>query len=208
MTQRFQSEDLTDGSNGYLQNRPPKEGEADLRKLATQSLARCQVTPSQMRVAGQMGNFGYNDYALAVLTEPGEPSYLATVHYPYDGFPLDEVHREVGTMCSWLHALDHDTDVEIQVPIADDTGALCQLHDHRPDGLSAVCTVQRWVKGEDLVKDGDPVELPLATLHEIGTVLGRLHTHGAGWARMNDRVRIQTDWRRDSRARLQEAAST
>ena len=72
MSQRYQSEDLTDGSNGYLRDRSPEVGEADLRGLATEALARCHVRPSRLRVAGQMGSFGYNDYALAVLTESDE----------------------------------------------------------------------------------------------------------------------------------------
>ena len=193
----YQSEPLTDGSNCYLNGRPWEEQEARLRKLSNEALARCHLEPRQLRLAGHMGNFGYSDFALAVVTEGPEPSHLVTVHFPYDDFPLDEVHRQVASMCSWLLALDRDTELEIQIPVADEAGAICQLLDHRPDGPAAVCTVQRWVKGKDIAKEDEPINLPKATMHELGIVLGRLHNHGRTWPRPDSFNRIRINWMGD-----------
>jgi Ser/Thr protein kinase RdoA (MazF antagonist) len=193
----YQSEDLTDGSNSYLEGLPWEEQEAKLRRLAEEALTRCGLRPQQMRKAGHMGNFGYSDFALATVTEGREPSHLTTVHYPYDGFAMDQVQRQVALLCSWLVALGRDTELDIQVPLADQTGALGQLLDHRPDGPVALCTVQRWVKGRDIAAEDVPIDLPPDTMHELGMVLGHIHHHGCTWARSNSVERIRIDWMGD-----------
>ena len=116
------------------------------------------------------------------------------MHYAYDNFNLDEVHRQVASLCHWLFALNQDTDLEIQVPVADPTGALCQFIDHRPDGPAAVCTVQRWVKGKDIAKEDAPIDLPKETMHELGTILGRIHKHGRMWSRPDGFNRMRINW--------------
>ncbi|MSS72544.1 MAG: hypothetical protein EXS64_13780 [Candidatus Latescibacteria bacterium] len=122
------------------------------------------------------------------------------LYYPYDGISVDEVHRQVDSMCSWLTALGQDTGLEVQVPLTDEDGEVCQLHDHRPQGPEAVCTIQRWVKGQDIVDDGeghDPVDLPEDTMHAMGALLGRIHCHGAGWPRPDGFRRPQINWMSD-----------
>ena len=182
-----QSEELADGQNSYVNGRPWEEQEARLCRLADEALSRCHLQAKQMSRAGHMGNFGYSDFALRVVTEDQEPSHLVTVRYPYDGFPLVEVHRQVTSLCAWLVAMDRQTELELQVPVADETGEFCQLLDHRPDGPAAACTVQRWVKGIDLVTEDEPVDLPEEALHELGGLLGGIHDHGRTWS--------WSDWR-------------
>ncbi|MFT5088062.1 MAG: Ser/Thr protein kinase RdoA (MazF antagonist) [Candidatus Latescibacterota bacterium] len=192
-----QSEDLTDGQNQYVNGRPWEEQEVRLRKLADEALAGCGLNPRKMFVAGHMGNFGYSDFALAVVTEGPEPSHLVTVHYPYDHFSLGEVHRQLDSLCAWLLALDRDAELEVQVPIADETGAGCQLFDHRPDGPEAVCTVQRWIKGRDIAKEDEPIDLSPEVMRALGEVLGCIHQHGQAWPRPEGFNRIGINWVED-----------
>lgn len=200
----YQNEPLTDGQNRFVNGRRWEDQEARLRKVADAALAKCGIVPQQMSIAQHMGNFGYSDFTLNVVTDGQEPSHTATVHYPYDHFALDEVHRQVASMCAWLFALDKDTDLDIAVPIVDETDALCQLIDHRPDGPAAVCTVQPYVKGKaiatiehkgwDLANEDEPIILPKETIHALGIVLGHIHTHGRTWSRPDGFNRFRIDW--------------
>lgn len=193
----YQSERLTEGSNSDLRGCPWEEQKAMLFALAEAALDRCHLKAAQMNQVGHMGNFGYSDFALAVATAGTDPSHLVSIHYPYDGVPLGEVHRHVNSLCSWLRALGQDTDLEVQVPLADEDGELCQVHDHRPQGPEAVCTVQRWVKGQDIVGENEeytPAALPQGTMHALGVLLGRIHRHGAAWPRPDGFHRPQIDW--------------
>lgn len=193
----YQSEKLTEGSNRDLRGRPWEEQKAMLFALAEAALDRCKLKATQMKQVGHMGNFGYSDFALSAVTEGADPSHLVSVHYPYDGTSIDEVHRHVNSLCLWLKALGQDTDLEVQVPLADEEGELCQQHDHRPQGPEAVCTVQRWVKGRDIVSEDEErnlVDLPEDTMHALGVLLGRIHGHGAAWPRPEGFRRPQIDW--------------
>ena len=190
----YRSEDLADGQNSYITGRPWEEQERRLRRLAEEALSRCGFSPSPMSIAGQMGNFGYNDFALGVTTEGETPSHLVTVRYAHEPFPLVEVHRQVASLCAWLLALARDTEVEVQVPVSDESGEVCQLLDHRPEGPAAVCTVQRWVPGEVVVGEDEPVELSEDTLRALGELLGRVHNHGSAWSWPAGFNRIRIDW--------------
>lgn len=163
----YQSEQLAEGSNSDLRGRPWEEQKAMLLTLAKAALDRCKLKATQMDQVGHMGNFGYSDFALSVVTEGTDPSHLVSVHYPYDGISVEEVHRHVNSFFLWLRALGQDTDLEVQVPLADEDGQICQLHDHRPQGPEAVCTVQRWVKGRDIADDEDhnTIDLPAGTMY-------------------------------------------
>ena len=193
----YQSEDLTDGQNSDVTGRPWEEQERRLRRLAEETLSRCGVSPRHMWRASQMGNFGYNDFALAVTTEGDAPSHLVTVRYAHEPFPLVEVHRQVASLCAWLAALARDTEVEVQVPVPDEAGEICQLLDHRPEGPAAVCTVQRWVPGEAVAGEDEPVELSEDTLRALGGLLGQVHNHGRAWSRPAGFNRMRIDWMRD-----------
>jgi len=201
----YQSEPITDGQNKYVNGRRWEDQEVRLRKVADEALANCYLVPKQVSAAEQMGDFGYSKVTFTVITVGQEPSHFVTVYFPYDHFPLDEVHRQVASMCAWLLALDQDTELEIQVPVADETGALCQRIDHRPDGPAAVCTVQRWVKGSDIVptlvyenwevaKGDEPIDLPKETMHKFGIVLGHILNHGRTWPRPDGFNRFRIDW--------------
>ena len=191
MTQRYQSEKLAALTTAYLAGLP-HHGHRELEAISHAALDRCGIQYTGKRLAGQMGNFGYNDTCHAVLTGEAEPSYLLSLHVPYDEFPPDEIHREVSTMCAWLADLDRSTTVDVQTPIPDADGELCHIH-RLPNGLPVVCTVQRWVSGQDLVKDGEPVVLDDSILEDVGSMLRQVHAHGAEWARLATPQRIRPD---------------
>ena len=205
---RYQNEMITEGKNEAIQG--PWEDQAKmLHGLAAEALQACGLRARSLEVAGHMGNFGFSDYGLAAVTDESDvPTHLVTVHYTYDDvFPFDEMHRQVASLCAWLAALGAETDLDIQVPAADGDGALCQRIDHRPQGPAAVCTVQRWVQGRDIVGDdlwegwdlkGDAaVALTAADLRGMGAVLGRIHAHGRAWQRPDGFNRMRVDWPTD-----------
>lgn len=203
----YQNEMITEGVNEVI-NGPWEDQVEMLHGLATEALANCGLTPKGMEKAGHMGSFGYSDYGLAVVTKGQAPSHLVTIHYTYEGlFSFDEMHRQIASLCAWLFALDRDTDLEIQAPQPDSSGALCQRIDHRPSGPAAVCTVQRWVSGHDIVSeevwqgwdlgDGLAIDLTQDTMGKMGTVLGHIHTHGHTWSRPDGFNRMRNDWVED-----------
>ena len=203
----YQSEMITEGINDIING--PWEGQVEmLHQLATEALMNCGHRPTTLQRAGHMGNFGYSDYALAAVTDGQAPSHLVTVHYTYDDkFPFEEMHRQVASLCAWLFALDRDTDLDIQTPLADRSGALCQRIDHRPDGPAGVCTVQRWVAGRDIIGEelwegwdlkGDrALVLEPGAVGKMGALLGRVHAHGHTWSRPDGFNRMQNDWEED-----------
>ena len=201
----YQSEPITDGQNRFLSGRHWEDQEARLRRVADEALAKCHIGAKQINQGNSHGDFGFSKFGLSVVTNGKEPSHFVTVHYPYDHFALDEVHRQVASMCAWLFALDQETELVVPVPVADETGALCQLIDHRPDGPAAVCTVQRCVRGKviaplavyegwDLANESEPIILPKATMYELGVVLGHINNHGRTWARPDGFNRFRIDW--------------
>ena len=203
----YQNEMIVEGINDVI-NGPWENQVKMLHGLATEALANCGLTPSEMERAGHMGNFGYSDYGLAVFTDGQAPSHLVTMHYTYEGlFSFDEMHRQIASLCAWLFALDHDTDLDIQAPVPDSSGALCQRIDHRPNGPAAVCTVQRWISGQDIVgedewqgwdlKDDRALDLTHEAVSKMGAVLGRIHTHGHTWSRPDGFNRMRNDWAED-----------
>ena len=203
----YQSEMITEGINDVIKG--PWEGQVVmLHQLATEALTNCDLTPTALKLAGHMGNFGYSDYGLAAITDGQAPSHLVTVHYTYDDkFSFDEMHRQVASLCAWLFALGRDTDLDIQTPLADRSGALCQRIDHRPDGPAAVCTVQRWITGRDIVgdefwegwdRDGDrALVLEQKAVGKMGALLSQIHTHGRTWSRPDGFNRMRNDWEED-----------
>ena len=150
-----------------------------------------------MYCATHMGNFGFSDYGLAVVLEGPEPSYHLTVHFPYDDFSLIEMRRQLASMCAWMLALDQDTGLEIQVPIANESGDFCPLFDHRPIGPTAVVTLRRWVPGKPIAKEGTEAELSDGTVRKIGALLGELHRHSSSWAPPRRFSRFVADWECD-----------
>lgn len=202
----YQNEMITEGKNEVIQG-PWEDQENMLHRLAAEALEACGLQGRSLRRVGHMGNFGFSDYALAAEAD-GRPTHLVKVHFSYDDvFSFDEMHRQVASLCAWLAALDAQADLDIQAPLADRNGDLCQRIDHRPDGPAAVCTVQRWVKGRDVVGDdiwegwdlkGDAaVDLTPADLNGMGAVLGRIHVHGRAWPRPDGFNRMRVDWPTD-----------
>lgn len=204
----YQNEMITEGKNDVIQGHWEDQVEM-LHELVVEALAACGLQARHLARAGHMGNFGYSDYGLAAVTVDGQPpSHLVTVHYTYDGvFPFDEMHRQVASMCAWLHAMDRDTSLVIQAPVPDTQGALCQRIDHRPDGPAAVCTVQRWTPGQDIIgperwegwdaKGDASIDLSPESVRQMGSVLGQVHTHGQQWSRPDGFNRMQVDWKED-----------
>jgi len=202
----YQNEMITEGFNEVIQG-PWEDQVKMLHRLAAEALEACGLQGRSLRQVGHMGNFGYSDYALAA-EEDGRPTHLVKVHFTYDDvFPFDEMHRQVASLCAWLAALHTDTALDIQAPLADGDGSLCQRIDHRPDGPAAVCTVQRWIKGEDIIgadlwegwdlKGDRDVELTIADMQGTGDTLGRIHAHGRAWQRPDGFNRMRVDWPTD-----------
>jgi len=190
----YQCEPLSAGSNRYLNGREWVDQEAALRRIAAEAAGSFGLGPKDKYCATHMGNFGFSDYGLAVVLEEAEPSYLLTVHFPYDDFSLIEMRRQLASMCEWMLALDRDTSIDIQTPVANGDGEFCPLFDHRPTGPAAVVTLRRWVPGKPIAESDSQADLTEEVSRRAGRVLGELHSHSSSWIPSRQFSRFHADW--------------
>jgi Ser/Thr protein kinase RdoA (MazF antagonist) len=77
----------------------------------------------------------------------------------------------------WLEALNRDTDLVLQRPVRNRTGALVTRVSLEDDVAPVNCTLLRWVRGQPYHRD---LESP-QTARQIGQTLAKLHLHASQW---------------------------
>jgi Ser/Thr protein kinase RdoA (MazF antagonist) len=141
------------------------EQSADERAAAYDELAASAI--AVFGVTAQKVLFlGHNSGAAYRVESADAGRLLLKVHAPQgDSEPLS-AHAILGGL-QWLATIAEVTDLPVQTPLADPTGALLPTVQFR--GLSLPCSLQRWLEGEHVD------ELTTDQAHAVGDLMGRWH---------------------------------
>ena len=132
----------------------------------------------------EVGHIGFSGYHMVKFRADGSSgSFLVTVYYADGDRNIHSYRTDVHSHLHWLEALSRDTDLVIQKPIRSRSGDF--ITELQSDGeWSFLVTLLCWVEGEvawDNYSDEVFVDLPSGILHNVGTVLGKLHRHSSRW---------------------------
>lgn len=72
----------------------------------------------------------------------------------------------------WLNAIAQDTKLTVPQPVQNRLGEWVTIADG-----SIACSLLRWVEGDHL--EGEPTA---QQIHQLGTLMARLHEHSSGWS--------------------------
>ena len=153
-------------------------------RVAGNALANYELGEVHIDARKPVGHIGFSSYSMVKFRADGASgSYLVTVYYAKGNLNIHDYRKVIRSHLLWLDALDGDTDLIVQKPVLNLSGDF--ITDVEYDGdRPFLVTLLRWVDGE-LVWDnyGDEVfvDLPSGTLHNVGTVLGKLHRHSSQW---------------------------
>lgn len=131
-----------------------------------------------------VGHIGFSGYSMVKFrADTASGSLLITVYYASGDGNIHDYRSTIRSHLLWLDALDRDTDLIVQRPVRNLSGDFITNVESNGDRPFLV-TLLRWVEG-DLLWDnyGDSVfvDLPSGVLHQVGTVLGKLHRHSSQW---------------------------
>ena len=133
----------------------------------------------------------HSDNATFKVEVPGGEAYLLRIHVPVSsamgahGADPAMVRSEL----QWLDALSRDTDLVLQEPIRNRSGALV-TGVPGGDGTGPVnCTLMRWVDGQPYHRDLESEQ----TARSIGQIIATLHNHASQWAIPEGFVRPRRD---------------
>jgi Ser/Thr protein kinase RdoA (MazF antagonist) len=121
----------------------------------------------------------HSDNVTFKVTHPGLGAYLLRIHVPVTG-AMGAHGADSGAVNSellWLEALSRDTDLVLQKPVRNRTGALVTQVPVENAADSVNCTLLQWVNGQSYHRDLESEQ----TAHQIGEILARLHNHAGQW---------------------------
>ncbi len=144
-----------------IEREPHDQRPATYGALAEASIRVFGVT------AREITFLGHNSGAAFRVESVDRGRLLLKVHAPQgDGEPLSP--RFVLAGLQWLASMARGTDTPVQVPLADQSGALLPTVDFR--GLVLPCSLQHWVEGHQVE------QLSIDQAHEVGALMGHWHT--------------------------------
>lgn len=111
-------------------------------------------------------------------TSPGE-AYLLRLHIPVST-AMGSHGSEIAALQSelqWLEALNNDTDLELQRPRRNRSGALVSTFWDDFSETSIHATLLTWLDGEPYLRSLENA----STARQIGRLLAQLHTHASAW---------------------------
>ena len=164
--------------------------------VAGKALANYDIGEVHIDERKPVGHIGFSGYSMVKFRADGASgSYLVTVYYARGDGDIQDYRAAIRSHDLWLEALDRDTDLIVQRPVLNLSGNF--ITDVESDGdRPFLVTLLRWVDGE-LVWDnyGDTVfvDLPSGVLHQVGSVLGKLHRHSSQWTPPEGFVRSGTE---------------
>jgi Ser/Thr protein kinase RdoA (MazF antagonist) len=147
--------------------------------LARQALAAYRPEAAHLKFFRRMVFIRHGDtIAYQVKTTTGE-NFLLRLHIPKTqsmgthGAEYAAVNSEL----LWLEALCQDTDLVLQKPIRNQSGALVTQVQPPETGEKINCTLLRWVVGEPYRRDLETSDSAFL----IGKIAAKLHNQASGW---------------------------
>jgi Ser/Thr protein kinase RdoA (MazF antagonist) len=144
-----------------------------LDNVARQALAEYDMSGFTLMFIRHSDNVTYK------VETPSLGAYLLRIHVPVTdamgahGADTSAVNSEL----LWLEALSRDTDLILQKPVRNQTGALVTQVKVENSASPVNCTLMHWVDGQPYHRDLDSEE----TAHQIGEILAKLHIHVSQW---------------------------
>jgi Ser/Thr protein kinase RdoA (MazF antagonist) len=120
----------------------------------------------------------HSDNITYKVTTANSETFLLRIHVPVTsamgthGANFDMVNSEV----TWLLALGQETNLTIQKPIRNQSGAFVTCLP-KEDGSTINCTLLSWVDGKPYTRELETEK----TAYRIGTLLAKLHNHASRW---------------------------
>jgi Ser/Thr protein kinase RdoA (MazF antagonist) len=143
-----------------MDGQPEGERAAAYDTLAESALRAFDVTAQEVLF------LGHNSGAAYRVESADAGRLLLKVHAPQgDSEPLSD-HAIIGGL-QWLATIAAVTDLPVQTPLPDPSGALLPTVHFR--GLSLACSLQRWLEGRHVD------ELTTDQAHSVGDLIGRWH---------------------------------
>lgn len=121
----------------------------------------------------------HSDTVTFKVESPGLDTYLLRIHVPITdamgghGADPDSLNSEL----LWLNALSQHTDLVLQKPVRNRTGALVTQVPMANAALPVNCTLLSWVEGQPYHRDLESDQ----TANQIGEILAKLHNHASQW---------------------------
>lgn len=130
---------------------------------------------------GCMSHAGMTVTKMRAVEAVGGRQLLVSINYPDEGVEIASKRRFIESHLLWLEALGSDSDIVVQTPLRNDQNELVTLMP--PEGAlpATICTIVRWIDGEELPDCGDDLP-PLAVAEDMGRLCARLHSHAETWA--------------------------
>ena len=155
---------------------------AGLRRLAATALDAYELDDPRIALIAHRENTTFR-----VTTSTGR-EYLLRVHRPHRHGRGVDSSAAVRSELEWLVALRANTSLAVPDPVRTVEGELstkCSA-----DGVdgSRVCSLLRWMRGQNRTKSARPVHL-----RRVGQTLAQLHNHGDVWRPPDGFVRIRWD---------------
>ncbi len=121
----------------------------------------------------------HSDAVTFKVESPGLGTYLLRIHVPITeamgAHGADSVSLKSELL--WLKDLSQNTDLVLQEPVRNRTGALVTQVPMANAAPPINCTLLRWVKGQPYHRDLESVQ----TASQIGEILAKLHNHASQW---------------------------
>ena len=151
---------------------------------AKQALKNYDVGEAHIDERKEVGHIGFSGYHMVKFrTGVASGSFLITVYYAQGDRNIHDYRATIHSHLLWLDALNRDTDLVVQKPFRNRSGDF--ITQVQPDGeRSFLVALLHWVEGElvwDNYGEMPFVDLPPEILHNVGTVLGKLHRHSSQW---------------------------
>ncbi len=163
---------------------------------ARRALANYDVGKVAIDESKEVGHIGFSGYHMVKFRADGAyGSFLITLYYARGDRDIHSYRTAIHSHLLWLEALDRDTDLVIQKPIRSGSGDFITDVQSNAEN-SFLITLLCWVEGElvwDNYSDEVFVDLPSGILHNVGTVLGKLHRHSSQWTRPDGFFRPGSD---------------
>ncbi len=121
----------------------------------------------------------HSDAVTFKVISPGLGTYLLRIHVPITeamgAHGADSV--SIKSELLWLKDLSQNTDLVLQEPVRNRTGALVTQVPMADATLPINCTLLRWVEGQPYHRDLESAQ----TANQIGEILAKLHNHASQW---------------------------
>jgi Ser/Thr protein kinase RdoA (MazF antagonist) len=161
-----------------------EENQFTFDEIAKQVLANYELLEPRLTFIRHSDNVTYK------VTTANSETFLLRIHVPVTtamgtyGANIDMVNSEV----TWLLALGQETDLTLQNPIRNRSGALVTCLP-KEDGSTINCTLLSWVDGKPYIRELETEK----TAYRIGTLLATLHNHASRWKTPNGFKRPRRD---------------